>query len=121
MTAPGTEVAVARLGSDLKLPDALLSANVATTSSVDLQITGRLTNYDPGTGTDTATVQTMIDSSLNLALSNTSFEIRWSGPSWPDRPKSDRPARWVGGPSRPALGGSTAGGPGMAPIDEWVG
>lgn len=53
-------------------------------------------------------------------LLTTPMEITWSG-SWPSRPATPRPIRWIGGPSAPPLTGSTGGGGGMATIDTWVG
>lgn len=119
MTAPGSEVAVARLDSNLLIPDASLAPGVARVAQVTQMIDDKLLNYQPPTGVDQTQVQSIVDQRLTAALSSTPFEIRYSGPSWQNRPATDRPIHWIGGPSSPPLGGSTSGGVGMAPIDTW--
>lgn len=40
---------------------------------------------------------------------------------WRERPATDRPIWWIGGPTNPPLTGRLTGGGGMAEIDFWMG
>lgn len=112
-----TEKALPMLTS-LLVPDDLLPSTIARSDAVGDAITGAINALIiPTVPVD---LQDQLDAKADdIDLASTPLELRWVTPSWPLRPATPRPVHWIGGPSSPSLGGTTAGGGGMASIDTW--